>query len=72
MMTEKQANRDRRAEDIDVHDEAECVRWTHELGITAGELKAAVHYVGPKVEDVRRYIEERTLPPFGKDPIPPK
>ena len=54
---------------IDVNDESECVRWTHELGITAGELKAAVHYAGPKVQDVRRYIEERTLPPLGNKPL---
>ena len=56
-----------RTGEIDVHDEAQCVRWTHELGVTAGELKAAVHYAGPKVEDVRRYISERTLPPLGRD-----
>jgi hypothetical protein len=67
-MTEK-ASGVAHAEEIDVHDEAECVRWTHELGITAGELKAAVHYAGPKVEDVRRYIDERTLPPLGNDPL---
>jgi uncharacterized protein DUF3606 len=54
---------------IDVADESECVRWTHELGVTAGELKAAVHYVGPRAEDVRRYIQERTLRPLGRKPL---
>jgi hypothetical protein len=47
-------------DEINVNDESECIRWTHELGVTAGELKAAVHYAGPKIEDVRRYIKERT------------
>ena len=47
-------------DEIDVNDESACIRWCHELGVTAGELKAAVHYAGPKVEDVRRYIKERT------------
>ena len=67
-MTDKQASR-ASAEEIDVHDEAACIRWTHELGVTAGELKAAVHYAGPRVEDVRRYVKERTLPPLGNDPL---
>jgi hypothetical protein len=57
------------SDEIDVHDEAQCVHWTHELNVTAGELKAAIHHVGPKVEDVRRYIRERTLPPLGRDPL---
>ena len=66
-MTEHAAKSQSSADTIDVHDEAQCIRWTHELGVTAGELEAAVHYAGSRVEDVRRYIEERTLPPFGRD-----
>lgn len=70
-MTAEQTKRDGSTEEIDVNQEAECIRWTHELGVTAGELKAAVHYVGPKVKDVRRYLQERTLrsseeQPFGE------
>jgi hypothetical protein len=52
---------------IDIHDAAQCAHWSRELNVTAGELKAAVHHVGPEVEAVRRYIEARTLPPLGRD-----
>jgi hypothetical protein len=48
------------SDEINVNDESACIRWSHELGVTAGELKAAVHYAGRKIEDVRRYIKERT------------
>lgn len=70
-MTAKETSQDSSTAEIDVNQEAECIRWTHELGVTAGELKAAVHYVGPKVKDVRRYLQERTLrsseeQPFGE------
>lgn len=48
--------------EINIDDETECARWSRELGVSAGELKAAVHYAGRRAEDVRRYIRERTLP----------
>ncbi len=55
-------------ERIDVTNESECARWCRELHVTAGELKAAVHYAGDRVEDVRKYFDERrshaeTAPP---------
>ena len=53
--------------EIDVQDDAACAKWAHEFGVDAGELKAAVHNVGPKRADVQRYIEERKLPPLGRD-----
>lgn len=52
---------------IDVNDEEQCVRWSHELNVDLGELKAAVDNAGPRAEDVRRYIRERTLPPLGRE-----
>jgi hypothetical protein len=67
-MSEHREKHSRGSDEIDVSDEAQCIRWTHELNVTAGELKAAVHHVGPRVNDVRRYIEERTLPPLGRNP----
>ena len=67
-MTTEQARQATAAGEIDVNDEAQCIHWTHELGVTAGEFKAAVHYVGPSVEEVRRYIKDRTLPPLGRTP----
>ena len=68
-MSSEQAKEPAAAGEIDVNDESQCIYWTHEIGVTAGELKAAVSYVGPSVEEVRRYIKERTLPPFGRKPL---
>lgn len=65
-MTEE-ATRRRNSAYIDVNDYAECVRWSSELGVPVGELKAAVHYVGSHSDDVRRYLKERTLPPLGRN-----
>ena len=71
-MRDEHARQPQAAGEIDVNDKSQCIYWTHELGVTAGELKAAVHNVGPNVEEVRRYIKERTLPPFGRDPLRPE
>ena len=68
-MRHEQARQPGAASEIDVNDESQCIYWTHELGVTTGELKAAVANAGPRVEEVRRYIQERTLPPFGRDPL---
>lgn len=68
-MAEQHTKQDDRNDEIDVNDEAQCARWSRELNITAGELKAAVHHAGPNSSDVRRYIRERTLPPLGRDPL---
>lgn len=69
-MADKQPHRSKPADEIDINDEAECARWSAELGVSAGELKAAVHYAGRRVDDVRRYLEERTREhdktPWGK------
>lgn len=65
-MASEQGKQATAAGEIYVNDEAQCIRWTHELGVTAGELKAAVHHVGPNVEEVRRYIKERTYTPRGE------
>lgn len=59
-MATEQAKQANVAGEIDVNDEAQCIHWTHELGVTAGELKSAVHHVAFNVEEVRRYIKERT------------
>ncbi len=53
---------------IDVTNESECTFWCKELHLSAGELKAAVHYAGNRIEDVRKYFDERrahaeTAPP---------
>jgi hypothetical protein len=55
-------------ERIDVNDESECLHWCKELHVSAGELKAAVHYAGNRTADVRKYLDERrshaeTAPP---------
>jgi len=53
---------------IDVANESDCAYWCNALHVTAGELKAAVHYAGDRVDDVRKYFDERrsnaeTAPP---------
>lgn len=53
------------SESIDLSSEAECAHWVQELSAPLGEIKAAVHHVGPRAEDVRQYLKERSLPPRG-------
>lgn len=46
---------------IDVNAPAEMRHWARELGKPATQLKAAVAAVGPRVADVRDYLQRRRL-----------
>lgn len=46
---------------IDVNVPAEMRHWVRELGKPAAQLKAAVAAVGPRVADVRKYLQRRRL-----------
>jgi hypothetical protein len=41
---------------INVHEDYELRRWCAHFGVTADQLRAAVHAVGPMVKDVQRYL----------------
>jgi hypothetical protein len=38
-------------------------RWAAKFGVTRKELKAAIDEVGPKAEDVQRYLRDRAGSP---------
>ncbi|WP_151867839.1 DUF3606 domain-containing protein [Acinetobacter soli] len=43
---------------INVNESWELTYWTKKLGVSEGELKAAVKAVGVKVEDVKRHLNK--------------
>ncbi len=43
---------------VDPAQESQCKRWARKLGVTASQLKAAVNAVGPRAEDVERYLRD--------------
>jgi Protein of unknown function (DUF3606) len=52
---------------INVSQEHECRYWADRLGVSPGELKAAVSKAGPMVEDVARELG-RSGEDFSTDP----
>jgi hypothetical protein len=56
--------KDRGQEDrhrIDVEQETECRYWSEALGMSIGQLKSAIDEAGPRVEDVKRHLGEKSL-----------
>lgn len=41
---------------INVHQPYELQGWAIRFSVTPGRIRAAVHIVGPAVEDVKRYL----------------
>ncbi len=46
---------------IDVHSAAELRHWVREIGRPATQIKQAVLAVGPRVVDVRAFLQRRGL-----------
>jgi hypothetical protein len=47
--------------EIDVHDAAEVLRCSEELGVTELELRDAIRNVGPRLGDVKRALAEEMI-----------
>ena len=45
---------------IDIQVEDDLIQWSHELGVTRWEVKAAVRKVGPRPEAVARALGSTT------------
>jgi hypothetical protein len=48
--------------EINVHEPAEILRLSEELGVTELDLRDAIHDVGPRMSDVKRALAELVIP----------
>ncbi|HYC49217.1 MAG TPA: DUF3606 domain-containing protein [Burkholderiales bacterium] len=58
-MADNEFSGSRESQRIDIDDDASIRRWAKELGVTRVQIIDAVEKVGPRVEDVRRYLDQQ-------------
>jgi hypothetical protein len=57
-MTDQSLTAPRNEQTIDASSDEEIRRWARELGVTNVAILDAVEKVGPRVEDVRRHLDQ--------------
>ena len=55
----------RETAEFDIDDARDCRYWSNTLGVSAEEFKAAVCAVGPRIEDVKRHLDDRSAAGIG-------